>query len=103
LVPERASGVLARGRVYGESRVVCGLHWGSDVEAGRAIGAALFAALESCAVFRAALDAVRAELEQALVASQAEPDAGACEIEAAAARTPLLERAQRVSSDTRAE
>jgi acid phosphatase (class A) len=103
LVPERASGVLARGRVYGESRVVCGLHWGSDVEAGRAIGAALFAALESRAVFRADLDAVRAELEQALVASQAKPDPEACEIEAAAARTPLWERAQRVPSDTGAE
>jgi acid phosphatase (class A) len=103
LVPEHATGVLARGRVYGESRVVCGLHWRSDVEAGRTIGAALFAALGSNAVFRADLDTARAELHQALAASETKPDAEACEVEAAAARTPLLDRTQRASSDTGAE
>ena len=29
-----------RGLAFGDSRVVCGVHWQSDVEAGRVIGAA---------------------------------------------------------------
>src|SRR5690606_31408371 len=32
--PANADAILARGRVYGESRVVCGVHYASDVEGG---------------------------------------------------------------------
>lgn len=35
VVPDRASQILARGRAYGESRIVCGAHNASAVEAGR--------------------------------------------------------------------
>ena len=45
LVPEKATPILARGRAYGESRIVCGVHWLSDVAAGRLTGTAVFAAL----------------------------------------------------------
>jgi acid phosphatase (class A) len=34
-VPERAQQILSRGRAYGESRIVCGVHNASAVEAGR--------------------------------------------------------------------
>jgi acid phosphatase (class A) len=65
LAPDRASQIMARGRAYGESRAVCGMHWESDVEAGRYVGAAVVAALHSDAAFRADLDAVRAEVAAA--------------------------------------
>ena len=35
--PDRAGAILARGLAFGESRAVCGVHWKSDVEAGRII------------------------------------------------------------------
>lgn len=61
LTPGRADAVLARGREFGDSRVVCGLHYPSDVEAGRTIAAAALARLHAEPEFRAALDAARAE------------------------------------------
>ncbi len=62
LAPDRAGELMARGRAYGESRAVCGMHWESDVETGRYVGAAVVAALHSSAAFRADLDAARAEV-----------------------------------------
>jgi acid phosphatase (class A) len=61
LAPDRADAILARAREYGDSRVVCGLHYPSDVEAGRIIAAAALARLHAEPEFRAALDAARAE------------------------------------------
>lgn len=61
LWPEQADAILARGREYGDSRVVCGLHYPSDVEAGRAIAAGAVARLHAEPGFRAALDAARVE------------------------------------------
>ncbi len=37
LAPERADAILARGRAFGQSRAICGVHWQSDVEA-RTVG-----------------------------------------------------------------
>jgi acid phosphatase (class A) len=62
LVPSRADAILARGREYGDSRVVCGLHFPSDVSAGRVIAAATIAHLHSSPAFRRGLDAARIEL-----------------------------------------
>lgn len=61
LDPAHADAILARAREYGDSRVVCGLHYPSDVEAGRIIAAAALARLHAEREFRAALDAARAE------------------------------------------
>ncbi|MBO4368698.1 MAG: phosphatase PAP2 family protein [Desulfovibrio sp.] len=38
--PERKEILLKRGYEYGQSRVICGYHWQSDVDAGRLAGAA---------------------------------------------------------------
>lgn len=37
VAPERADALLQRGRAFAQSRAVCGVHWKSDVEAGRVI------------------------------------------------------------------
>ncbi len=70
LMPERSTPILRRGRSYGESRIVCGVHWASDVEAGRLAGSALFAVLVGDAAFRADLERARSEL------AAVPPDAG---------------------------
>jgi acid phosphatase (class A) len=41
--PERADTILARGIMYGESRVIVGAHWQSDVDAGRLAGSVVYA------------------------------------------------------------
>jgi len=81
LSPETATQVLARGRAYGESRVVCGVHNMSAVEAGRTNAAGVFAALQGSAEYRDALDKARAELAAAR-APGGKPDAASCAKEA---------------------
>jgi acid phosphatase (class A) len=65
LAPDRASDVLMRARSIGESRIVCGVHYLSDVEAGRDAGAALVARLHADPAFRADMDKARAEIQAA--------------------------------------
>jgi len=62
LYPARSAEVLARGMEFGESRVVCGFHYQSDVDAGRLAAAGLMARLQGEQSFRDAMDAVRKEL-----------------------------------------
>ncbi|HEY1629883.1 MAG TPA: phosphatase PAP2 family protein [Rhizomicrobium sp.] len=81
--PDRSTAILARGRAFGESRVVCGMHWPSDIEAGRTTASAVFAALESNADFRADMDAARSEIAAAR-AHPVAPDAARCTLESAA-------------------
>jgi acid phosphatase (class A) len=88
LAPDRATEILARGRAYGESRVVCGVHYVSDVEAGRTNAAGLVAALHADPAFRADLDAARAELDAVRKGSVAPPAGAQCEIQADAAAHP---------------
>ena len=66
--PERTDAVLQRGRAFGQSRVVCGVHWPSDVAAGQLIGAAVVARLHSNADFLAQLGAARDEIAAARAA-----------------------------------
>jgi acid phosphatase (class A) len=81
LAPDKATPILARGRQYGESRVVCGVHSVSAVEAGRTNGAALVAALHGDAAFRADLEAARVELAAVRKAAGATPASCAVETE----------------------
>jgi acid phosphatase (class A) len=65
IVPERADEILARGLDFGTSRVVCGVHWKSDVEAGRIVGASTVSRLHADPVFSAQLQYARREIEAA--------------------------------------
>jgi acid phosphatase (class A) len=65
LAPTKASGLVQAGREIGESRVICGVHYQSDVEAGRMLGATMVAEEHANAAFRADLAAARAELAKA--------------------------------------
>lgn len=62
LRPDRTEAILARGREYGNSRVICGAHSVSAVDAGRQAAAAIVAVLHGSPRFRADLDAARREL-----------------------------------------
>lgn len=70
MAPDRADEILARGLAYGESRAICGVHYASDVEAGRLVGAALFASLKTDPGFRADFELARRELVEARQASR---------------------------------
>ncbi|MFL6586507.1 MAG: acid phosphatase [Luteimonas sp.] len=62
LAPERSDALLQRGRAFGESRLVCNVHWYSDIVEGERVGAATYARLQASPEFRADLDAARAEI-----------------------------------------
>lgn len=80
--PERADALLRRGLEFGQSRVICNAHWQSDVDAGRIMGAATVARLQTDPTFLADLKAATAEVETAK-AKRALP-ASECAAEAAA-------------------
>jgi acid phosphatase (class A) len=80
LAPDRATDILVRARAYGESRIVCGVHNLSAIEAGRTNASALVAALHGSPAFRADLDVARLEVAQARKAGPA-PDPAACAAE----------------------
>jgi acid phosphatase (class A) len=65
LAPERTDPILQRGYAFGQSRVICGVHWQSDVTEGRVIGAGVVARLHADPTFRADLQAAKAELAAA--------------------------------------
>jgi acid phosphatase (class A) len=81
LAPDRSTPILSRARAYGESRIVCGVHNWSAVEAGRTNAAGVFAALQGSSEFRTALEQARSEIATAR-ASGPKPDAAACTKEA---------------------
>lgn len=88
VAPGQATEVLARARSYGESRVVCGVHYESDVQAGRVAASAVFAALQSDAAFLADVQTARAELAQVRLAP-GRLDPAECAIEAKASAEPV--------------
>lgn len=61
IFPEHTDAVLARGRAFGESRMVCNVHWQSDVNEGRFMGAATVARLHADPEFLADLEAAKEE------------------------------------------
>jgi len=68
LDPERSDAIFRRGLAFGWNRVVCGVHWKSDVESGRVVGAATVARLQADPVFVAQLEEARKELAAARAA-----------------------------------
>ena len=65
LSPERADTILQRGLAFGQSRAICGVHWQSDVDAGRLVGSAAVAKLHANATFAAQMAAAKLEISQA--------------------------------------
>ncbi len=65
IVPDRADAIQLRGRNYGESRLVCNVHWQSDILEGRFMGAAAVARLQDNPEFQRDLQAARREIEVA--------------------------------------
>ena len=82
IAPERIDAILSCGLAFGESRVVCNVHWESDVTAGRILGAGVVARLHADAAFREDLEAAKAEFA-AIRAKGLKPRRD-CAVEAAA-------------------
>ena len=65
IFPEKRQAILERGRQLGWDRVIAGVHYPSDVAAGRVLGQALAQAFEKSPEYQSRLAAVKAELEEA--------------------------------------
>jgi acid phosphatase (class A) len=83
LAPDRAPEILIRGRAFMESRVACGSHTLSAVNAAGVLASALVAAEHGSAAFRSDADAARREL-QTVRLTAAKPDPAQCRAEAQA-------------------
>lgn len=70
LAPEKAQPIMARAAFYAESRLVCGMHFRSDIEAGQALGTAVALELLQNATFKTEFDAAVEELRGAKLAAQ---------------------------------
>ncbi|EKT65066.1 PhoN2 (Apy), periplasmic phosphatase, apyrase, ATP diphosphohydrolase [Providencia burhodogranariea] len=55
---------MQRGYAFGQSRVICGVHWQSDVKAGRLIGSGVVARLHASPEFQQALSLAKDEINQ---------------------------------------
>lgn len=80
--PDQADAILARGRAFGDSRVICNVHWESDVIEGRFMGASTVARLHADPAFRADLEAAKTEV--AAVRAKGLKPLRDCAVEAAA-------------------
>ena len=85
--PDRATAILARGRVFGESRVVCGVHWATDGDAGYLTASTAVSALQSSTDFRADVALLAHEIAAAPAGGL---DHARCDSEAAAAAHSVL-------------
>jgi len=77
IAPDRAQPLLTRVVDYGESRVVCGAHFPADVEAGRALAAAVVDKLLTVSDFRRDMVCAKTEL-RAVRAGEKSEDLAAC-------------------------
>lgn len=88
LDPARENAILARGRSFMESRVICNVHWLSDTEAGAMMGSAIFARLQDEPKFQTDLKAAREEIAHARALGQV-PKRNCAAQAAVLASTPL--------------
>lgn len=89
LVPDRAGAILTRGRAFGESRIVCGVHNASAVEAGRLTAASILAAVHAAPAFQSDVKAAKEELA-ALRADAKAPRPQGCTDEAGLVTQPIF-------------
>ena len=80
LAPDRTSEIDLRARAFGDSRIICGAHNLSAVQAGAINGAVVFQRLQGSPAYQADLAAARKELDAYRV-SGPKPDGGKCEAE----------------------
>jgi len=64
LNPNRQNEILKRGYEMGQSRVICGYHWQSDVDAARVVASAVVARLHANEVFSEQLLRAKEEFKQ---------------------------------------
>ncbi|MEJ5156203.1 phosphatase PAP2 family protein [Gluconobacter wancherniae] len=91
LLPDQREAIMTRGHVFGESRLVCGVHWKSDVEAGFRNGMMFMQALKTDPALKGDLEMARQELAQARLRGL-RPDPEECALEADAALHPVIPR-----------
>jgi len=89
IAPAHRDALLARGRAFGDSRLVCNVHWQSDVIQGRMLGAATVAALHSNPAFEKDLVVARREIEKARAKHPTAAATARCNAESTALRTVL--------------
>jgi len=81
--PANSAAIMARGRAFGESRVVCGVHYASDIEGGRLTAETIIATLHGMAEFQVDILAARTELAELRVAPPPKSDGTVCAAERA--------------------
>jgi acid phosphatase (class A) len=67
LIPEKSQEILARSASYAYSRLICGDHYASDVEAGHVLGTTLGVLLLHNAALQPEIEAAKAELRAAQI------------------------------------
>lgn len=77
VVPSQMNPLMNRAVEYGQSRVICGVHFTSDVEAGRLVGAALLDKLATLPEFRRDVACARREYK-GVAAGERSEDQAAC-------------------------
>jgi acid phosphatase (class A) len=70
MLPEQRLRILARARQYAEDRVICGVHYTSDIEAGKRAGVIEAFAMFRNAAFEREFAAARIEIREALAPSR---------------------------------
>ena len=70
LAPERRDAILARAEEYANSRLICGVHYRSDLDASKAAAYALHALMSVNPDYIVEVQSARAELRQAIGLSQ---------------------------------
>ncbi|WP_309642956.1 phosphatase PAP2 family protein [Phenylobacterium sp.] len=68
LKPAKADSVLAVGKSVGDSRAICGVHYPSDIEAGRTLASAMVATLHGDPAFQSDMRRAHAEIARARTA-----------------------------------
>jgi acid phosphatase (class A) len=66
IVPEKRTEILARADDYARNRLVCGVHYPSDIEAGRRVAYVVFGYMLATPKFQHDLWAAKAEMEEKL-------------------------------------
>ncbi len=64
MIPEKAPEILARAGDYAHNRVICGVHYPSDVEASRTLALVMLGELSNSPRFQQDLREAEAELRQ---------------------------------------